>query len=77
MMLCGRGALGKRKDAKEHADNPVVELANKMIQQAQAENKDDAVLGAVNLGGPMVAWTTLLVVMRTVYNSLPEDKPKI
>ena len=48
-----------------------------MIQQAQAENKDDAVLGAVKLGDGWVTWTTLLVAMRAVYSSLPEDKPKI
>ncbi len=69
--------VGKGKDAKEHVDAPTVGLANKMIQQAQAENKDDAVLGAVNLGENWVTWTTLLAAMRTVYNSLPEDKPKI
>jgi hypothetical protein len=39
----------KGKDAKEHADNQTVQPANKMIEQAHAENGNDAALGAVKL----------------------------
>jgi hypothetical protein len=69
--------IGKGKDAEKYTDNVIMQLANKMIEQAQAENKNDAVLGAVKLGDRMVSWTQLLTVMQVVYSSLPEDKAKI
>jgi hypothetical protein len=67
-------AKGKEADANKHADGATVQLANKMIQLAQATNANDEVLGAVKLPDNWVPWTALLAAMRTVYQSLPQEK---
>jgi hypothetical protein len=66
--------VGKGKDAMEYADNETVTLANKIIETAQAANKNDAVLGAVKLNARFVTWTSLLAAMRTVYHSIPIER---
>ena len=70
-------AKGKEAEANQHADNQTIQIASKIIRQAQDENKNDAVLAAVKLTNMYVTWTSLLAAMRVVYNSLPEDKAKI
>jgi len=65
--------VGKGKDAKEYADHDTVQIANKIIESAQAANKGDEVLAAIKLNDRFVTWTSLLAAMRTVYNSLPVE----
>jgi hypothetical protein len=65
--------VGKGKDAKEYADHDTVQIANKIIESAQAASKGDEVLAAIKLNERFVTWTSLLAAMRTVYNSLPME----
>jgi len=69
--------IAKGKDASPHADNTTVQIANKIIETAQAAYSKDEVLAAVKLPSPWVPWTSLLGAMRTVFHSLPDEKPGI